>query len=115
MKVKITMDSTADAPKELLESFDISFIPLIVNLGDDEFYDTENITSADILNYVEKTGKLPHTAARSAEDIKTFFKSFLDNGYDEIRDILDSDDFEESFRRPRRRISKESIRRNRRK
>lgn len=40
-----------------------------------------------------------------------------DNGYGEIRDILDSDDFEESVRRTTRRpkrISKESIRKNRR-
>lgn len=84
MKVKITMDSTADAPKEFLDSYGISYLPLIVNLGDEELYDTVNINSNDILEYVDKTGKLPHTAARSTEDIKDFFKGFLDSGYDEI-------------------------------
>lgn len=84
MKVKITTDSTADAPKEFLESYGISYFPLIVNLGDDERYDSVNITSDDIEEFVERTKKLPKTAARSTEDIKDFFKKFLDEGYDEI-------------------------------
>ena len=84
MKVKITMDSTADAPKEFLESYGISYLPLIVNLGDDERLDTVNITANDITEYVSKTKKLPKTAARSVEDVKEFFKQFLDEGYDEI-------------------------------
>lgn len=92
MKVKITMDSTADAPKEFLDNYGISYIPLIVNLGDDEKYDTIDIKSSDIENFVEKTGKLPKTAARSAEDIKDFFKQFLDEGYDEIVHISISDE-----------------------
>lgn len=84
MKIKITTDSTADVSKEFLESLGISYIPLIVNLGDDERFDTVNISTSDIANYVTKTGKLPKTAARSTEDFKVFFKQFLDEGYDEI-------------------------------
>lgn len=84
MKIKITTDSTADVSKEFLESLGVSYIPLIVNLGDDEKYDTEDVAVQDIAEYVNKTGKLPKTAARSTEDFKTFFKQFLDNGYDEI-------------------------------
>lgn len=84
MKVKITMDSTADAPKEFLESYGISYLPLIVNLGDEERLDTVNINSNDIVDFVSKTKKLPKTAARSVEDVKEFFKGFLDEGYDEI-------------------------------
>lgn len=84
MKIKITTDSTSDVSKEFLNSLDVSYIPLIVNLGDDEKYDTVDITVQDIASYVNKTGKLPKTAARSTEDFKAFFKEFLDNGYDEI-------------------------------
>ena len=84
MKIKITIDSTADTSKEFLESYGISCIPLIVNMGDEERFDTENITTSDIAEYVSKTGKLPKTAARSTEDFKAFFKQFLDEGYDEI-------------------------------
>ena len=84
MKIKITTDSTADVSKAFLENLGISYIPLIVNLGDEERYDTETITTSEISAYVAKTGKLPKTAARSTEDFKTFFKQFLDEGYDEI-------------------------------
>lgn len=84
MKIKITTDSTSDVSKEFLESYGISYIPLIVNLGDEERLDTIDVSVADIKNFVAKTGKLPKTAARSAEDFKVFFKQFLDEGYDEI-------------------------------
>lgn len=84
MKIKITIDSTADVSKEFLDSYGISYIPLIVNLGGEEYYDTQTINVEDIADYVQKTGKLPKTAARSTEDFKVFFKQFLDEGYDEI-------------------------------
>ena len=79
MKIKITTDSTADVSKEFLESYGISYIPLIVNLGDEEKLDTINVTVQDIAKFVDKTGKLPKTAARSSEDFKVFFKQFLDD------------------------------------
>lgn len=84
MRIKITTDSTADASKEFLDSYGISYIPLIVNMGDEECFDTETVTTADIQEFVAKTGKLPKTAARSVEDFKAFFKPFLDEGYDAI-------------------------------
>lgn len=84
MKIKITTDSSADAPKEFLENLGISYIPIIVNLGDEERYDTIDVSVADIEEYAKSTGKLPKTSARSSEDFKTFFKQFLDEGYDEI-------------------------------
>ena len=84
MKIKVTIDSTADVTKEFLDSYGISAIPLIVNMGGEEYYDTENITTQDIQAFVSSTGKLPKTAARSTEDFKAFFKQFLDDGYDEI-------------------------------
>lgn len=84
MKIKITTDSSVDVPKEFLDNLGVSYIPIIVNLGDEERYDTIDVTVANIEEFVKKTGKLPKTSARSAEDFKTFFKQFLDEGYDEI-------------------------------
>ena len=73
MKIKITTDSTADTTKEHLDSLGIGYIPLIVNLGEKECFDTVNVSNMDIRDYVNKTKKLPKTAARSSEDIKDFF------------------------------------------
>lgn len=82
MKIQITSDSTLDLSKELIKKYDIKVLPLIVNLGDDERFDGENVTTDDIAKYVKQTGKLPKTAARSVADFVDFFKPILDAGYD---------------------------------
>ena len=82
MKVKILCDSTCDSTSEILKDNNIDYLPLIVNLGDEERLDTVNISNSEIRDYVSKTGKLPKTAARSIEDYKNFYKNFYDEGYD---------------------------------
>lgn len=82
MKIQITSDSTLDLSKELIKKYDIKVLPLIVNLGDDERFDGETVTTDDIAKYVKQTGKLPKTAARSVADFVDFFKPILDAGYD---------------------------------
>lgn len=77
MKIIVTTDSTSDISKELLEKRKISVSPLLVNLGDDEYIDGQNITNEDIFNYVDKTGILPKTAARSIEFYKDFFQEAM--------------------------------------
>lgn len=84
MKIKVTTDSTADETKEFFDSHDIGYLPQIVNLNGEEYYDTVNITNDDIYKYVKETKKLPKSAARSVEDFKEFFEGFLNEGYDQI-------------------------------
>lgn len=73
MKIIITTDSTSDMPKEIREMNGIMAVPLAVNLGEDEFYDGVNLTNEKIFDFVEKTGFLPKTAARSSLFYKEFF------------------------------------------
>ena len=84
MKIKITTDSTADASKDFFDAHDIGYLPQIVNLGGEEYLDTVNITNQDIYDYVQRTKKLPKSAARSVEDFKEFFLTYLNDGYDAI-------------------------------
>lgn len=84
MNIKITTDSTADATPEFFKSHDIGFLSEIVNLGGEEYFDTENVTTADIEKYVAETKKLPKTAARGVQDFKDFFNGYLENGYDAV-------------------------------
>lgn len=84
MKIKITTDSTADVNKEFFDKWDIGYLPEIVNMGGEEYYDTINIKNDDIYKYIKETKKLPKSAARSVEDFKEFFNGFLDNGYDAV-------------------------------
>lgn len=81
--VKICSDSCVDLPKSLIIENNIEILPLIVMLGDEEYYDGVNIAPNDIFAYVEKTGELPKTAARGVEDFKTFFAKLLEGG-DEV-------------------------------
>lgn len=79
--IKITTDSTCDLPKKLLEENNISVLPLIVTLGDEEFFDNgKDISQEVIFDFVKRTKTLPKTAARSVMDFVDFFKPFVDNG-----------------------------------
>ena len=81
--IKICTDSCNDINKDQIEENDIKVIPLSVILGDDEHLDGVDITPNDIFEYVDKTGNLPKTAARSIEDFKSFFQELLKDG-DEV-------------------------------
>lgn len=83
MKVKITTDSTCDQTKEYLEGIGLPYLPCLVTLGDQDYTDTVDITTADIEKYVKKTKKLPKSAARSSVDFKEFFTKEL-KGVDAI-------------------------------
>ena len=81
--IKITCDSTADLDQEFKKR-DIDFIPLFVTLGDQTYYDGVDITPPDIFEFVKKNKILPKTAARSEDDFYTFFKTYVDQGYEVI-------------------------------
>lgn len=91
MKIKITADSTIDLTPELIEKYDIAILPLVVNLGDDTYYDGVDIKPDDIYKYFDETGNLPKTGARSPEDFKDFFKKYLDEGYEVVYIGIGSD------------------------
>ncbi len=74
MKIIVTTDSTSDLPKELVEKYNIGVMPLNVNLGDDTFEDGVDIGPEKIFNYVDTTGILPKTGARSALAYQEFFE-----------------------------------------
>lgn len=85
MKIIVTTDSTSDLTKELVEKHNIIVMPLIVTLGEDTFEDGVTINAEDIFNYVEKTGTLPKTCAKSTYLYKEFFeKALKDNNADAL-------------------------------
>lgn len=62
-KVKIIADSTCDLSDELLEKYDISVIPLYIQLDDKSYLDKLEITPAELYEWSDKNGKTPKTAA----------------------------------------------------
>ena len=77
MSVKITADSTCDLSPELLERYQVSILPLSVNLGENSYLDGESVTPAEIFDYVSKTGQLPSTAATNPAAYMDFFEELL--------------------------------------
>lgn len=82
--IKICTDSCVDINKDQIEDNNISVLPLSIILGDKEYLDGVDITPKEIFAYVDKTGQLPKTAARSIEDFRNFFENLLKDGSEVI-------------------------------
>lgn len=82
-KVKITADSTCDLPQDIIEKYNISIIPLYVNLGEKSYRDRIDISPDMIFNYYEETHKLAATSAINIIDYTNLFNEYL-NGNQEI-------------------------------
>ena len=80
-KIIITSDSTCDLPVDILREYDVRICPISILLGNEEKFDTVDVTSADVLDFVNKTGILPKTSAVSADRYAEFFKKYVDDGY----------------------------------
>ena len=80
MKIIISCDSTCDLGNDLIKENDIQVMPLLVNLGEKSYQDGVDIKIEDIFDFVDKTGELPKTAARSIYEYEEHFKKCLENG-----------------------------------
>ena len=92
MKIKITADSTCDLSVELIQKNNVDIIPLYVALGEDNLLDGVTIVPDDIYNYYQANKKLPKSGARSVVDYEDFFRSFFEQGYEQVIHFALSDD-----------------------
>lgn len=83
MNIKILSDSTCDLSKDLLETHNITLIPLTVVKGDDQFKDGVTITPADIFAHVASGGALCSTAAVSIGEYQEQFEKYASQ-YDAV-------------------------------
>jgi len=96
MKIKIISDSTCDLPKELLEKFDISIVPLTVIKEDQAYSDGITITTDEIFAHVAAGGSLCSTAAVNVLDYQEKFAEFADK-YDAVIHINISSELSSSY------------------
>lgn len=82
MKIAISMESTCDLTKELIEKYDFKTLPYSVILGDNIYLDDETLQQK-IFDYVEKTGVLPKTSAINEMQYKEYFTELLKD-YDAV-------------------------------
>ena len=82
MRIALSAESTIDLPKELLEKYDIHTTPFTILVGDEPRLDGE-ISSSEIIDYVNKTGVLPKTSAVNSFQFKEHFEKLLES-YDAV-------------------------------
>ena len=76
MSVKIITDSISDLPKELIEKYNITVLPLYVTVGDKTYRDGVDITADEMLAMTEASGT-PKTAALNIQDYLDAFSEAL--------------------------------------
>lgn len=82
--VKIATDSCCDLTLDQIKENDIAVLPLLVSLGEDDYFDGVDVKPEDIYEFVKENKQLPKTAARSTEDFKEFFEKLLEDGSEVI-------------------------------
>lgn len=82
MKIAISVESTNDLTKELLEKNDISVIAYEITLGDKNFYDGE-FGVLEMFEYVDKYNTLPKTTAINEYRYTEYFEE-LKKKYDAV-------------------------------
>ncbi len=75
MKYKIVADASCDIPKEFLEKYDISIIPIEVMFGE-EIY-PEGLNNEEFYEKLNSTGLIPKTAMPNAYKFENFYKDYV--------------------------------------
>lgn len=92
MNIKIISDSTCDLPKEVLEKYNITMMPLSVIKDGKNFTDGVDITPADIFAHVANGGDLCSTAAVNIGEYEELFSKYAPD-YDGVIHINISAEF----------------------
>lgn len=96
MKIKLISDSTCDLSPELVKKYDIEILPLYVTIGEEHLLDGVEVTPDDIYDYVDKSGKLPSTAAPNIGNFLEVFKKYRNEGFEVVHFNI-SGDFSSSY------------------
>ncbi len=82
MKIAISAETTIDLTKEIVEEYDIKIVPFTIQLGDRTALDGE-VTTDDIISFVNKTGTLAKTSAVNEYTFDEHFSKLLES-YDAV-------------------------------
>ena len=82
--VKIISDSTCDLSKELLNTYEISILPLHILLGEKEYEDGMDITPDEIYRWSDENNTTPKTSAPSLEKAMEMIKPYVEKNQEVI-------------------------------
>jgi len=84
MNIKIIADSTCDLSQEIIEQYDISIVPLVVNIYGQEFRDRLDIQTDEFYNKLETYKKPPTTSMPSPDSFISCIKQAETKGFKEV-------------------------------
>jgi len=84
MNIKIIADSTCDLSQEIIEQYDISIVPLLVNIDGQEFRDRLDIQTDEFYNKLETYKKSPTTSMPSPDAFITCIKKAESKGFNGV-------------------------------
>ncbi len=74
-KVRIVTDSTADLPRQLVDLYGITVVPLTVHFGPEEYKDYVELTPDDFFGKLGQSPHLPRTSQPSPADFKAAYEA----------------------------------------
>ncbi len=95
MKIAISCETAADFNRELIEKLNVHVVPFQILLGDENKFDGE-ITTDQIIEFVNKTGILPKTGAVNIAQFDEYFGN-LKKSYDAIIHVSLSSELSSTF------------------
>lgn len=89
-KIKITCDSAADLPQDLVSRYRIDALPLPIRMGGELRRDRVDVDADEAFAYTSQTGQLPAIAAVPDSLYREAFLRYLEEGYEVIHVSLSS-------------------------
>jgi DegV family protein with EDD domain len=83
-KIHVITDTDSNLPLDLAKQYGIVQVPITVQFGEDSYKDLFEIQNPALFERIDKTGKLPTTAAPSPAAFSTAFTNAFANGADSI-------------------------------
>jgi DegV family protein with EDD domain len=76
-KIKIITDSCSDLPKEIVDSYDIEFLNIKVNINNKVYYDRSDLQPKDFYQLIKSGDEVPKTSRITPEIFKEAYKKAL--------------------------------------
>ena len=80
MGIKIVADRIIDLPKEELTALNIDTISCYINMGNKSYSDLDDVFPEDVFSFMDETGQVAKTAAKSPALYSEFFGQFVAKG-----------------------------------
>jgi DegV family protein with EDD domain len=87
LPIRIVTDSTCDLPKEIVSQHSITVIPLVINVGDQSFFDGIDLTRSEFYAQLPDFNPHPKTAAPGPAVFTQAFERLADEGAQAILSI----------------------------